>query len=87
MDQTVLEHLCEAYLFWALYTTDFIALLQVSEEHAEEFGEKLWKRYEDRHKEQNRLKEENSLRGFDYEQGGKDYAKYLIELVRQWEGK
>lgn len=81
MDQTVLEHLCEAYLFWALYTTDFIALLQVSEEHAEEFGEKLWKRYEDRHKENERTG------GCDYEQGGKDYAKYLIELVRQWEGK
>ena len=86
MDQTVLEHLCEAYLFWTLYATDFIALLQVSEEHAEEFGDKLYKWYENRHREQNRLKEENPLLWFEYEKGGVEFAKYLVALIKEREG-
>lgn len=27
LELTVLEHMCEAYLYWALYTTDFCTLL------------------------------------------------------------
>lgn len=85
MNQEVLEHLCEAYLYWTLYTSDFISLLQVDEAHAEEFWQRLFKRYEDRQREQHKLRDENSLRWFEYEQWWKEYAKFLLAMIRERE--
>lgn len=77
MNQRVLEHLCEAFLFGSLYTEDFISLLNVDEKKEQEFSDKVWEWYEDWNK-KNEWKE-------DYVEWWKEFAKYMIWLVKEWE--
>lgn len=66
MTKEVLNHLCEAYLFGALYQTDFISLMKIRKSKQGEFADKMWEWYENWCREQRKLENENICYGRDY---------------------